>query len=37
MRMYDIIAAKRDGGKLTKEQIDFFIGGYTRGEIPTTR
>ena len=34
MRMYDIIAAKRDGGKLTKEQIDFFIGGYTRGEIP---
>lgn len=34
MRMYDIIAAKRDGAALTKEQIEFFIRGYTHGEIP---
>ena len=34
MRMYDIIAAKRDGKKLTKEQIDFCIEGYTCGAIP---
>ena len=32
--MYDIIAKKRDGGKLTKEEIDFFIRGYVAGEIP---
>ncbi len=34
MRMYDIIKQKRDGGKLTKEQIDFFVKGYTAGDIP---
>ncbi len=34
MRMYDIIKNKRDGGKLSKEGIDFFIKGYTAGEIP---
>lgn len=34
MRMYDIIMKKRNGGELTKEEIDFFIGGYTKGEIP---
>lgn len=34
MRMYDIIMKKRNGGELSKEEIDFFIGGYTRGEIP---
>jgi pyrimidine-nucleoside phosphorylase len=34
MRPVDIIAKKRDGGELTSEEIDFFIGGYTRGEIP---
>ncbi len=34
MRMYDIIKKKRDGGKLSKEEIDFFITGYTKGEIP---
>lgn len=34
MRMYDIIAKKRDGFGLTKEEIDFFIEGYTRGDIP---
>lgn len=34
MRMYDIIIKKRNGNSLTKEEIDFFIEGYTRGEIP---
>ncbi len=34
MRMYDIIMKKRNGGELSKEEIDFFIGGYTKGEIP---
>ena len=34
MRMYDIIQKKRDGYSLTKEEIDFFITGYTNGTIP---
>lgn len=34
MRMYDIIAKKRDGSALSKEEIEFFISGYTNGEIP---
>lgn len=34
MRMYDIILKKRNGGELTKEEIDFFVEGYTKGEIP---
>ncbi|PJM73491.1 pyrimidine-nucleoside phosphorylase [Bifidobacterium primatium] len=34
MRMIDVIDAKRSGGTLTKEQIDFFVEGYTNGEIP---
>ncbi|TFB23914.1 pyrimidine-nucleoside phosphorylase [Filobacillus milosensis] len=34
MRMYDIIAKKRDGGNLTTEEINFFIDGYTDGSIP---
>ncbi|KGP72173.1 pyrimidine-nucleoside phosphorylase [Pontibacillus yanchengensis] len=34
MRMYDIIAKKRDGYALTKEEIDFFVEGYTNGEVP---
>lgn len=34
MRMVDIIANKRDGKELTKEEIEFFINGYTKGEIP---
>ena len=33
MRMYDIIKKKRDGFKLTKEEIHFFIKGYTAGDI----
>ena len=34
MRMVDIIEKKRDGGKLTKEEIEFFVNGYVNGEIP---
>lgn len=34
MRMVDLIAKKRDGEALTKEEINFMIEGYTKGEIP---
>ncbi len=34
MRMYDLIVKKRNGEALTKEEIDFFIEGYTKGKIP---
>lgn len=34
MRAVDIIARKRDGYSLTREEIDFFIHGFTRGDIP---
>ena len=34
MLMTDIIAAKRDGGELTREQIEFFVRGVTDGSIP---
>lgn len=34
MRMYDVIAKKRDGGELSREEIAFFIHGYVKGEIP---
>lgn len=34
MRMVDIILKKRDGGHLTKEEINFFIEGYVKGDIP---
>ncbi len=34
MRAYDIIYKKRNGARLTREEIDFFVGSYTRGEIP---
>ena len=34
MRMYDIIAKKRDGGTLTGEEIAFFVKGFTDGSIP---
>lgn len=34
MRMVDIIAKKRDNEPLTKEEIDFFVEGYTNDDIP---
>ncbi len=34
MRAVDIIAKKRDGFALEPEEIDFFIQGFTRGDIP---
>lgn len=34
MRVYDIILKKRNGGELTKEEIDFIVQGYTKGSIP---
>ena len=34
MRTVDIIAKKRDGLPLSAEEIDFFVQGFTRGEIP---
>jgi len=33
MRMYDIIAKKRDGGELTYEELEFFVKG-TLGAVP---
>lgn len=34
MRMYEILAKKREGEELTKEEIQFFISGVTDGSIP---
>lgn len=34
MRMYDIIKKKRDGSRLTDEEIRWFIESYVKGEIP---
>src|SRR5437016_6400742 len=34
MRVVELIERKRDGGKLTAEEIDFLIQGYVKGEIP---
>jgi pyrimidine-nucleoside phosphorylase len=33
MRTVDIIAKKRDGHALTREEIEFFVSGFTSGEI----
>jgi len=34
MRMYDLILKKRNKQKLTKEEIEFIINGYTNGDLP---
>ena len=34
MRMYDLIVKKRNGGVLSKEEIEYFVKGYTDGDIP---
>ncbi len=32
--MYDIIDRKKNGEELTKSEIEYSVGGFTRGEIP---
>lgn len=34
MRAVDIIIKKRDGLELSREEIEYFVRGFTRGEIP---
>ena len=34
MRMFDVIAKKRDGETLSKEELQFVIDGYVSGQIP---
>ena len=34
MRIVDIITKKRDGGELTRAEIEFFIRGYVNGDVP---
>jgi pyrimidine-nucleoside phosphorylase len=33
-RVVELIERKRDGGKLTADEIDALVQGYTRGEVP---
>ena len=34
MRAVDLIVRKRDGGRLTREEIDWFVAGVTDGSVP---
>lgn len=34
MRMYDVILKKRQGMELSQEELDYFVQGFTKGEIP---
>lgn len=34
MRAVDIIVKKREGGELSRAEIEFFVNGFTKGEIP---
>jgi pyrimidine-nucleoside phosphorylase len=34
MRIVDIIIKKRDGGELSKEELEFFIEGYVADDVP---
>src|SRR5690554_4395 len=34
MRVVDLINKKKTGQPLTREEIEFFVQGYVRGEIP---
>ena len=34
MRAVDVIQRKRDGAELSKDEIDFFIRGYAKGDVP---
>ncbi|HPE68577.1 MAG TPA: thymidine phosphorylase [Thermotogota bacterium] len=33
MRAYDVILKKRDGNRLSREEIDFMVNGFVQGEI----
>ena len=34
MRMFDIIAKKRDGGVLNREELEFAVMGFVNGQVP---
>ncbi|MEG2353742.1 MAG: pyrimidine-nucleoside phosphorylase [Clostridium sp.] len=34
MRMYDLIVKKKHNEELTKDEINYFVDGFTKGEIP---
>jgi len=34
VRAYDVILKKRNGGKLSKDEIEFMVNGYVKGDIP---
>src|SRR2546430_16387435 len=34
VRVVELVERKRDGGTLTREEIDHLVQGYTKGEIP---
>ncbi|MBU6424582.1 MAG: pyrimidine-nucleoside phosphorylase, partial [Chloroflexi bacterium] len=34
MRVVEIIERKRDGAKLSKDEIDSIVLGFTRGDVP---
>ena len=34
MQMYGLIAKKRDKKRLSKEEIEYFVSGYTKGRVP---
>jgi pyrimidine-nucleoside phosphorylase len=34
MRAVDLIRKKRDSGELSREEIEYLVSGYTRGDIP---
>ena len=34
MRAVDLIVKKREGGELGREELDFLVRGYVRGEVP---
>lgn len=34
MRAVDLIKKKRDSGEHSREEIEFLISGYTRGDVP---
>jgi pyrimidine-nucleoside phosphorylase len=34
MRAVDVIIKKREKGELTEEEINFFVQGFVKGDIP---